>query len=102
MLTVTPKAVAAIRSVLDQDARGVRVTVGSGCSGLSYQMALEDRALDGDEVLDVDGVAVFVDAASVMWLAGATMDFVDGPEGAGFVFHNPNAVSKCGSCGKTC
>jgi iron-sulfur cluster assembly protein len=102
MLTVTPKAIAAIRSVLDAGTRGVRVTVASACSRLTYGMALENDSLDGDAVLDCGGVAVFVDATSIMWLTGAVIDFVDGPDGAGFVFTNPNAVSNCGGCGKTC
>lgn len=101
MLTVTPRAQEAIRSVCTGDTQGLRLmVVTGGCAGLQYKMGLETEAQEDDEIIDLDGVKVFVDAPSVMWLVGATMDFVDSAQGAGFVFDNPNAGSKC-SCGKS-
>lgn len=101
MLTLTDRAVDAIRNVCSGDVQGLRImVVTGGCAGMQYKMGLETEALDDDKVLEFSGVKVFLDSASVGLLTGATMDFVDGVQGAGFVFENPNAGSKC-SCGKS-
>jgi iron-sulfur cluster assembly protein len=101
MLNVTDRAVDAIRGVCTDGVQGLRIMVeAGGCSGLQYKMGLETDEQSGDEVLDFEGVKVFIDGPSVLWLTGATMDFVDNAQGAGFVFDNPNAGSKC-SCGKS-
>ncbi len=92
---------------------GLRVFVaGSGCSGLQYGMAFEVKAREFDTVIDQGDVQVFVDPTSMLYLAGASIDYVDGPMGAGFKIDNPNAVSTCGcggaddeegsSCGSGC
>jgi iron-sulfur cluster assembly protein len=78
---------------------GLRVFVaGGGCSGMQYGMAIEKDAGEFDTVLDTSGVKVFVDPTSMMYLAGATVDYVDNLMGGGFRIDNPNAVSTCG-CG---
>lgn len=80
---------------------GLRVFVsGGGCSGLQYGMAFEAAPRDFDTVIDQAGVKLFVDPTSLMYLSGATIDYVDSLMGAGFKIENPNAVAACG-CGSS-
>jgi iron-sulfur cluster assembly accessory protein len=80
---------------------GLRVFVaGGGCSGLQYGMAFEQQARDFDTVFKQGGVQVFVDPTSLMYLAGASIDYVENLMGGGFKIENPNAVSACG-CGQS-
>lgn len=103
VLTVTPAAVQIIRSLLEQrniPGYALRVFVsGGGCSGLQYGMAFEPEARDFDAVVSAgDGVRLVIDPTSLMYLEGATIDYVDSLMGGGFRIENPNAVSSCG-CG---
>jgi iron-sulfur cluster assembly protein len=101
MITLTPVAIAKIKAILAErkEEAGLRVAViGGGCSGFQYQMTLEKNASDGDEILDVNGLKVFVDSRSVLYLNGTEIDYVDGENGSGFKFENPNAKAACG-CG---
>lgn len=104
MLTLTDSAVTAIKrfmSTPDQNANGLRIQVsGGGCSGFQYGLRLEQAAETEDEILDCNGVTVFVDPASAPMLSGVVVDFVDNIEGAGFKFENPNAKASCG-CGNS-
>ena len=78
---------------------GLRVFVsGGGCSGMQYGMAIEKEAGEYDSTFESNGVKVFVDPTSMMYLQGATVDYVDNMMGGGFRIENPNAVSTCG-CG---
>lgn len=80
---------------------GLRVFVsGGGCSGMQYGMALEAEARPYDHVIERDGVKVFVDPTSMMYLNNATIDYEDSIMGGGFKIDNPNAVSSCG-CGSS-
>ena len=65
---------------------------------MQYGMAIEPEAGEFDTVIDSNGVRVFVDPTSMMYLAGSTVDYVDNLMGGGFRIDNPNAVSTCG-CG---
>ena len=102
VITVTPAAVEMIRSLLEQREipnHALRVFVtGGGCSGMQYGMAFEEKAGDFDRQVEVDGVRLIIDPTSLMYLEGATIDFVDSLMGGGFRIDNPNAVSTCG-CG---
>ncbi len=102
VLTVTPAAVNVIQSLLEQRSipgYALRVFVsGGGCSGLQYGMAFEEAPRDFDAVVETDGVRLVVDPTSLMYLEGATIDYVDSLMGGGFRIENPNAVSTCG-CG---
>jgi iron-sulfur cluster assembly accessory protein len=103
MLTVTERAVAAIKSVREDDTQGLRISVASGgCSGLKYSLGLETTSETGDEVLEFGGIKVFIDAASVMYLAGTVVDFVNAGNDSGFIFENPNAGGKCSCSGGSC
>ena len=78
---------------------GLRVFVsGGGCSGLQYGMALEAEARPYDHVVEADGIQVFIDPTSKMYLDGATIDYEDSLMGGEFKIDNPNATSSCG-CG---
>jgi iron-sulfur cluster assembly protein len=80
---------------------GLRVFVsGGGCSGMQYGMALEAAPRSYDHVIEKDGVKVFVDPTSMMYLNQATIDYEDSLMGGGFKIENPNAVSSCG-CGSS-
>jgi len=102
VIVVTPAAATTIKMLLQQrniPNHALRVFVsGGGCSGLQYGMAFEEHAHDGDTVLEQEGVRLIIDATSMIYLEGATIDFVDSLMGGGFRIDNPNAVSSCG-CG---
>ncbi|MCS7062256.1 MAG: iron-sulfur cluster insertion protein ErpA [Anaerolineae bacterium] len=102
VLTLTAAAENKLRQLLTErniPNYGLRVFVaGGGCSGLQYGMAFEPKARDFDTVIEQNGVSLFVDPTSLMYLAGSTIDFVDTLMGGGFKIDNPNAVSSCG-CG---
>jgi iron-sulfur cluster assembly protein len=102
VLTVTPAAVQVIQKLLEQREipnHVLRVFVsGGGCSGLQYGMAFEAAPRDFDTVVEIEGVRLVVDPTSIMYLQGATIDYIDSLMGGGFRIDNPNAVSSCG-CG---
>ena len=80
---------------------GVKVGVkGGGCSGLLYTLSIESEPGPDDKVTNQNGVKVFIDKKSFIFLAGTELDFSDGLNGKGFVFQNPNAKKACG-CGNS-
>ncbi len=101
-IEVSSAAVDKVRNLLAERSlpeHGLRVFVaGGGCSGMQYGMALEAKPRDFDHVIDAGGVKLFIDPTSMMYLAGAHIDYVDNLMGGGFRIDNPNAVSTCG-CG---
>lgn len=101
-IRLTEAAAGMVRNLLVQKNvpdYGLRVFVsGGGCSGLQYGMALEEEARPYDHVIESDGVKVFIDPTSMMYLTGASIDYEDNLMGGGFRIDNPNAVSSCG-CG---
>ncbi|MCS6871109.1 MAG: iron-sulfur cluster insertion protein ErpA [Anaerolineae bacterium] len=101
-LIVTPAAIAKIKELLvarNIPNHALRVFVsGGGCSGLQYGMAFEGNPQEYDTVVEVDGVRLVVDPTSLMYVGGATIDYVDSLMGGGFRIDNPNAISTCG-CG---
>jgi iron-sulfur cluster assembly protein len=104
MINVTENAVRQLQSLLSQRAensrKGLRVQVAKGgCSGLHYEMALDERK-DGDAVVERDGIQFFIDGDSVPYLRDATLDFSGGLTGTGFRVVNPNASRTCG-CGSS-
>jgi iron-sulfur cluster assembly protein len=83
------------------NAAGMRVGVkGGGCSGLSYNLAFESQARTGDKVFERDGVKLFCDLKSYIYLNGTVLDYDGGLMGKGFTFLNPNAKKSCG-CGSS-
>jgi iron-sulfur cluster assembly accessory protein len=104
MINVTDSAVQQLRVLLKEKAaaaqKGLRVQiVKGGCSGLHYEMALDEKK-PGDEVVERDDVRFYVDPESASYLGGATLDFRDGLTAAGFHIVNPNASRTCG-CGSS-
>jgi len=101
---LTPTAVAKVKEIMAQQnpvPAGLRVgVVGGGCSGFSYSMAFENGAGMMDKVFDIEGLKIYVDATSMMYLQGCNIDYVETLEGAGFKFENPNVKSTCG-CGSS-
>ncbi len=102
MINVTPKAVQKIREAFAKngvEVGGLRLGVqGGGCSGLSYLFRLEPQPRPKDNVYEFDGVKVFVDPKSLLYLDGMTLDYKESLIHSGFVFENPNAKRTCG-CG---
>ena len=74
--------------------------MGGGCSGFSYSMAFETSPGMLDKTYNFGGLKVFIDQASMLYLDGAEVDYVETLEGSGFKFSNPNAKSTCG-CGSS-
>ena len=103
-ISLTPNAIAKVKGIMAQQnpvPAGLRVgVVGGGCSGFSYSLQFDTSAGMMDKVFDVDGLKVFVDATSIMYLNGCRVDYVETLEGAGFKFENPNVKSTCG-CGSS-
>jgi iron-sulfur cluster assembly accessory protein len=82
------------------DSQILRLKVkGGGCSGLSYDLYFDQQG-EADLIFESNGVRVICDQMSLMYLAGTEVDYVDGVQGAGFKFNNPNVKSTCG-CGSS-
>lgn len=103
-LTLTPQAAAKVREIMatqDPIPAGLRIgVVGGGCSGFQYSMAFENQGGMMDKIFNFEDLKVFIDATSLMYLNGCTVDYVESLEGAGFKFDNPQVKSTCG-CGSS-
>jgi iron-sulfur cluster insertion protein len=100
-VALTEQAAKRIVALLSGEAPGsvFRVSVeGGGCSGFQYQFAIDPAPKEEDALVERDGARVAIDPASVGFLAGATINFIDDLMGQSFRIENPNAVSSCG-CG---
>jgi iron-sulfur cluster assembly accessory protein len=99
---LTDVAAAKVKSLLAAEGRDdlvLRIAVQpGGCSGLRYQLELDDRSFDGDVVSEFGGVKVAIDKMSAPYLNGASIDFADTISAQGFTIDNPNAGSSC-ACG---
>ena len=104
MIQLTESAASALNSAItasNAPILGLRVTARTGgCSGMRYQMGLVESTEPEDLSCESLGVRIFIDPSSVALLSGTMIDFIDGLEGTGFSFDNPQAKSKCG-CGKS-
>jgi iron-sulfur cluster assembly protein len=103
MITLTPTASQEVKRLMGQEQKpnvSLRVAVkGGGCSGYSYQLALDDEpAKQYDTQLESDGIKILIDAKSLLLLDGTTIDFKNSLMGGGFEFQNPAAKKSCG-CG---
>ena len=103
-IILTDAASAKVAELLKQEGDerlALRVAVRpGGCSGFSYEMFFDAESDDEDLRSDFAGVRVVVDPTSAQLLVGATLDFKDGLQGAGFSINNPNATKTCG-CGSS-
>ena len=103
-VTITENAVKEVKRLMEAQnmaTGGLRMGVkGGGCSGLSYTLGFEPEIREQDQVFEIDGVKVLVDPKSLLYLEGVSLDYVNGLNGAGFKFVNPNASKSCG-CGSS-
>ncbi len=104
MLTITESAAVKVKKLLEAEGNtelALRVAVRpGGCSGFSYEMFFDSDVSAEDRVHEVKGIKIAVDEQSLSLLSGATLDFKDGLQGAGFSISNPNAQRTCG-CGQS-
>jgi len=104
VITLTDSAATKVKDLIEAEGEpnlALRVAVRpGGCSGFSYEMFFDTDVADDDNLADYSGVKVVVDASSVELLRGATLDYKDGLQGAGFAIENPNAQRSCG-CGQS-
>jgi len=105
-LQVTEKAIKRIRAAMAKEGispqeGGLRLGVmGGGCSGLSYSIKFDTRPRERDRIYEFDGVRVFVDPKSFLYLNGMTLDYEETLMRQGFNFINPNSKRSCG-CGSS-
>ncbi|WP_109808515.1 HesB/IscA family protein [Sphingosinithalassobacter portus] len=103
-IILTPAAEARIAELMSrapEGAVGVKLsTPRRGCSGLAYSVDYVTEANPIDERIETPGGTFFVDAGSILYLIGSTMDWVEDDFTAGFTFENPNAKGACG-CGES-
>src|SRR5215831_3171440 len=105
-IQVTEKAVARIRAAMAKEgvsaeSGGLRLGVqGGGCSGLSYNIRFDSQPRERDRVYEFDGVKVFVDPKSFIYLHGMILDYEETLMKQGFNFVNPNSSKSCG-CGSS-
>jgi iron-sulfur cluster insertion protein len=104
MLRITPTAATKVNEI--RQAEGIESNmalrlrvVGGGCAGFSYDLYFDEPA-EVDRQFEVEGVKCVVDEMSLMYLVGTEVDYVEGLQGAGFKFQNPNVKSTCG-CGSS-
>jgi iron-sulfur cluster assembly protein len=105
-INLTAGAVGEIKRIMKENEipgdYGLRISVkGGGCSGFTYSLGFDSEPKPTDSVLEQDGINIFIDMKSMMYLDGTQLDFTDGSQGKGFVFNNPNANRTCG-CGSSC
>lgn len=104
LVKITDVAAAKVNEI--RDAEGIEANmalrlrvVGGGCAGFSYDLYF-DELNEVDRQVQINGVKVAVDEMSLMYLVGTEIDYVEGLQGAGFKFNNPNVKSTCG-CGSS-
>jgi iron-sulfur cluster assembly accessory protein len=102
-VTLSPAAAEVVRDLLRQrnlgESYGLRIFIsGQGCSGFQYGMGLENNPGETDVSFESEGLKVIVDEASMQYMSGATVQFIDDERGKGFLVDNPNVAPAC-SCG---
>jgi len=103
-INLTPKALEMVKQMHAKEGlggeQGLRISVvGGGCSGFQYSLSF-DVQKDGDTAQEIDGTKIFVDEISLPYIAGTTLDYVEGLHAGGFRFDNPRASRTCG-CGSS-
>jgi iron-sulfur cluster assembly protein len=103
MISLTEKAAEKVRTQLENRGKGLGIRVGvktSGCSGLSYVLEYVDTPNELDDVWESNGVKIFSDPKSLVYIAGLSMDWTRNGLNEGFEFNNPNETARCG-CGES-
>lgn len=103
-LIFTDSAAGKVKQLIEEEGNNdlkLRVFVsGGGCSGFKYGFTFDELVNEDDTVMEKNGVKLLIDSMSFQYLAGAEIDYQEGPEGAQFVIKNPGAASTCG-CGSS-
>lgn len=103
-VTLTSAAAAKVAELIErEDEKDLVLRIGvraGGCSGFSYEMFFDSTVSDADFIAETDGVKMAVDPDSLEKLNGASVDYRDGLQGAGFHIENPNVSRACG-CGNS-
>ncbi len=104
MITISDEAASKIKEILKAEGlpnHGIRVaTAGGGCGcGPSFEIMIDDKAGDGDTVVEKDGAKMFVDASTTQKLEGAELGYAVSEQGEGFVLGFPNGAPAGNSCG---
>lgn len=102
-ITLTENAAKKVKTLFQEqsapEGTGLRVkVVGGGCSGLSYSLAVESAPVPADKVYESQGVKIYLDPKSALFVSGTEIDWQESMMGAGFAFKNPMAKGTCG-CG---
>lgn len=108
-ITITEAGVKALRRIIEeqktsqniQGELGLRLGVkGGGCSGFTHYIGLDVEPQQGDQVMESQGIKIFCDPKSYLYLNGTEVDYKEDPFNAGFTLNNPNAKQSCG-CGSS-
>jgi len=103
-ITLTESAVKRVRALMERTEKsvlGLRVGVtNTGCSGHMYNVEYAEEERPLEEVVEQDGVRIFIDPLALMFVVGSKMDYVEDKMQSGFIFENPNVTSQCG-CGES-
>jgi iron-sulfur cluster assembly protein len=102
-ITLTPKAASHVTRYIERRGKGIGLRFGvrtTGCSGLAYKLEYVDEINPTDEVFESNGVRVFVDPQSLVYIDGTELDFAREGLNEGFRFNNPNVKDECG-CGES-
>lgn len=103
MITLTENAAQRVNGFLENRGKGLGLRLGvktTGCSGMAYVIEFVDEQDESDSVFESNGVKVFVDPKSLIYIDGTEVDFVKQGLNEGFEFKNPNAKDECG-CGES-
>ncbi len=104
MITVTSNAVNHIKKLLssrENKPLGIKLGIETkGCSGLSYNMEFVDQPTEGDELITINDINIYIDPKATLFLLGTVMDYEEGVLESGFKFINPNEKGRCG-CGES-
>ena len=102
-ITLTERAAQRVKDFIVNRGHGEGLRLGvktTGCSGMAYVLEFADTPAEGDEVFESQGVKIFVDAKSLVYIDGAELDFAKEGLNEGFKFNNPNEKATCG-CGES-
>ncbi|MBM7117789.1 HesB/IscA family protein [Archangium primigenium] len=103
-ITLHDSAVVQLRRLLEErrtPEAGLRIAVrGGGCSGLAYVMEWSEKAREKDKIFEREGVRVFVDPKSYLYLLGTEIVYESTLMASGFKLNNPNVKGACG-CGES-
>ena len=104
IITLTESAKNRIKEIMTKAKRGcagIRIGIeNSGCSGHSYKIDYVKDKIDGDEIISIDNIKIFIDASATMNILGSKIDYIDNGIESGFIFKNPNEKGRCG-CGES-